>query len=70
MLQLELTDEPHARRKAVIEQEDEAVEVEDPVFPIRLVEMEIHVARQRSRRGEALLLGALGYRRSRNHEEN
>ena len=44
MLQLELADEPDPRREAVIEEQHEAVKIEDTVVPFGLVEVKIHVA--------------------------
>ncbi|MEO5819601.1 MAG: hypothetical protein ABIT71_03790 [Vicinamibacteraceae bacterium] len=65
VLELQLTDEPDARRKLVRHEQDEAMEVEPAVGPLRLVVVEVHVAGQPRRRlmvvvGGLLALGLRG----------
>ena len=50
VLELELGDEADPVGEVVGEQQDEAVEVQHPVFVLPLVVVEIHVARDRARR--------------------
>src|SRR6185503_14033174 len=45
MLELELADEAKTLGEAVVEEEHEAVEIEERVFVLGLVEVEVHVAR-------------------------
>ena len=47
VFQLQLADEPDAIAEAVRQQQHEAVEIETAVLELGLVEMEVHVARQR-----------------------
>ena len=47
VFELELADEPDAIAEAMRDQQDEAMEVEAPVFEFELVEVEVHVARDR-----------------------
>ena len=47
MLQLELGDEANPRRKTVIDDQHEAMEVEHAILGFAFVEMKVHVARDR-----------------------
>ena len=48
MLELELRDESHAIRKTVGKQQHEPMEVDDRVLVFPVVEVEVHVTRQRA----------------------